>query len=122
MPFDKQILVFAEDPSVRETKQMVLEHVGFSVVSVGTVREVEYVVSRTIFDLAILGRTVAEPHKIQAAAAIRLKQPNLPILEICTVSPSISNPDHVLRSPDPEDLAAMVKATLLSKQSAEVAR
>lgn len=90
-----------------------LEHVGFSVVAVGSLREFEYVLSRSAFDLAILGRTVSEPHKKLATAALRLKQPELAILEICDVSPCIPNPDHVLRSPDPEELAEMVKAILL---------
>ena len=112
MPFDKQILVLAEDPTVRHTKQLVLEHLGFSVVAVATVREVEYVVARSKFDLVILGRAVTDAHKKAAAEGVRTRHPYLPILEICNVSPCITNPDYILRSPNPEDLAEMVKAIL----------
>jgi DNA-binding NtrC family response regulator len=118
---EKQILVFAEDPIVRHTKQLVLEHLGFSVISVATLRELDYVLAKSLFDLAIIGRTVTDPHKLLAATSIRTKFPNLPILEICNISPCISNPDYVLRSPNPEDLAEMVQSILLRKTASESA-
>lgn len=113
MVTDKQILVLAEDPLVRHTKQLVLEHIGFTVIGVGTTREVEYACSRTPFNLAILGRTVREPVKLEAAAIIRSKAPKTPILEICNQSPSISSPDYVLYSPEPDELAEKVRAIAL---------
>jgi len=112
MPAPKQILVFAEDPNVRHTKQLILEAIGFSVVAVGSVREIEYVSNKAVFDLAILGRTVSDPHKHQAASILRVKQKDVPILEICNVSPCIANPDYVLHSPNPEDLAELVRVIL----------
>jgi DNA-binding NtrC family response regulator len=114
VPHTKHILVLAEDAAVRQTKKLVLEHIGFTVSAVATVREFEHVIKITTFDLAILGRTVTDPHKRLAATAIRTRQPNTPILEICNVSPCILNADYVLRSPNPEDLAEMVKAILIS--------
>lgn len=110
MPFDKHILVYAEDPAVRRTKQMVLESAGFNVIAVGSMREVEYVASRTIFDLVILGRTVAAPRKIQAAQTVKQKLPNAPILEICDFKPCVDNPDYILDNANPEELTEMVKS------------
>lgn len=114
----KHILVLAEDTAVRQTKKLVLEQLGFAVVATATVREVEHVSGITKFDLAILGRTVSDAHKQDAAKAVRTRQPETPILEICNVSPVILNAEWVLRSPNPEDLAAMVKAILSEKKSA----
>lgn len=112
MPFDKQILCIAEDPAVRQTKHMVLEQIGFSVVSVGSLREVEYVSHRSKFDLAIIGRSFAEPVKRSIADSVRRNLPDTPILEMCNVSPVISGADHVLHSHNPEDLAEKVKLIL----------
>lgn len=114
----KHILVFAEDAAVRHTKKLVLEELGFAVVGTATVREVEHVSGITKFDLAILGRTVSDPHKQEAAKALRTRQPETPILEICNLSPCVQKAEHVLRSPNPEDLAAMVSSILGEQKSA----
>ena len=113
----KHILVLAEDAAVRQTKKLMLEQLGFAVVAVATVREVDHVSGITSFDLAILGRTVSDPHKRDAAKSLRTRQPETPVLEICNVSPCILNAEYVLRSPSPEDLAAMVKTILSEKKS-----
>ena len=107
-----QILVLAEDPSVRRTKQLVLQELGFDVIAVGSLREVDYVASRSVFDLAILGRTVAADTKRQAAMTIRTKLPNTPLLEICDMKACVDDPDYVLRGHDPEELAQMVSEIL----------
>lgn len=112
MPTAKHILCVVEDPIVRQTKKMVLEHIGFAVMDVGTLREVEYVTSRSAFDLAIIGRSLSEESKRLMADAIRRNVPGTPILEMCNVSPVITGADHVLRSTNPEDLAEMVKMIL----------
>jgi len=109
MPSSKHILVYAEDPAVRRTKQLVLESAGFSVMAVGSMREVEYVASRSGFDLVILGRTVAAPLKVMAAQTVKLKLPHTPILELCDLKQCVDNPDYVLHTSNPEDLMAMVK-------------
>jgi DNA-binding NtrC family response regulator len=114
----KHILVLAEDAAVRQTKKLVLEQLGFAVVAVATVREVDHVSGITKFDLAVLGRTVSDPHKREAAKALRTRQPETPILEICNFSPCILHAEFVLRSPSPEDLATMVKSILAEKKSA----
>jgi hypothetical protein len=105
MSTGQQILVFAEDPLVRHTKQLVLQELGFSVISVGTLREVDYVASRTVFDLAILGRSVQPEVKTRAATVVRTKAPATASLEICDHAPTIRKPDYVLRGPSPEELA-----------------
>jgi DNA-binding response OmpR family regulator len=110
MPFAKHILVYAEDPAVRRTKQLVLESAGFSVIAVGSMREVEYVASRTVFDLVILGRTVAAPLKVLAAQTVKQKLPKAPILEICDFKACVDNPDYVLHNSNPEELMEMVNS------------
>jgi DNA-binding NtrC family response regulator len=105
MPFDKQILCVAENDAVRQTKKMVLESAGFGVVGIGSVREAEYVLSRSRFDLVILGRSVKEVNKRAIADLVRLKAPQTPILEMCNVSPDVPGADHVMRSHDPNELA-----------------
>jgi DNA-binding response OmpR family regulator len=110
---DKQILSIAEDESVRRTKHLLLEQIGFSVVSVGTLREVEYVINKSRFDLVILGREVNENLKRSVTSAIRVRLPQTPILELCNVSPVISGADHVLYNPSPADLAEAVKSICL---------
>ena len=108
MPSSKHILVYAEDPAVRRTKQLMLETAGFSVIAVGTTREVEYVASRTIFDLVILGRTVGVENKRLAAQTVKRKLPDAAILEICDLKHCVDNPDYVLHTSNPEELMEMV--------------
>ncbi len=109
MALGKQILVVAEDPAVRHTKQLVLQELGFGVVAVGSLREVEYVASRSVFDLAILGRSVSPTNKTLAAQTLRTKAPNTPILELCDLSPVVPKPDYVLHNSSPEELAAIMR-------------
>ena len=112
MQSSKQILVYAEDPNVRRTKQLILEAAGFNVIAVGTTRQVEYVASRTIFDLVILGRTVAAENKKFAAQTVKHKLPKSPILEICDLKQCVDNPDYVLHTANPEELIDMVSSIL----------
>lgn len=108
----KHIVVFAEDPAVLRTKQLVLQEIGYSVLGVRTVRELDFALSRGVFDLAILGRTVAPEHKLAGAKCIKSKVPNLPILEICDHSPCVDKPDYVLHTSDPNELTEAVKSIL----------
>ena len=114
MQSSKQILVYAENANVRRTKQLILEAAGFSVIAVGTTREVGYVASRTIFDLVILGRTVTAENKKYAAQTVKQKLPKSPILEICDLKQCVDNPDYVLHTANPEELIDMVKSILRS--------
>jgi DNA-binding NtrC family response regulator len=117
MPFDKQILIYASDAAVRRTKQLVLEQDAYNVIAVGTVREVEYVTARSVFDLMILGRSVTAGDKIAAAKAFKSRAPEVPILEICNMSPCVDQPDYILRSSNPEDLSEMVDSILRGKSA-----
>lgn len=103
MPFDKHILVYAEDASVRRTQELMLEAAGFIVMSVGTLREVEYVASRSVFDLVIIGRAVPPANKKQAGEIVKLKIPTALVLEICDVQTCVDNPDYFLVSPTPAE-------------------
>ena len=108
MPFDKHILVYAEDASVRRTQELMLEAAGFIVISVGTLREVEYVASRSVFDLVIIGRAIPPPNKMQVAQIVRAKIPNALVLEICDIETCVDNPDYFLVSPTPGELEQKV--------------
>jgi DNA-binding NtrC family response regulator len=108
MPLDKHILVYAEDASVRRTQELMLEAAGFIVMSVGTLREVEYVTSRTVFDLVIIGRAITPPNKIKVAQIVQTKIPNALVLEICDVQTCVDNPDYFLVSPTPAELEQKV--------------
>jgi DNA-binding NtrC family response regulator len=108
MPFDKHILVYAEDASVRRTQELMLERAGFMVMSVGTMREVEYVASRSVFDLVIIGRAIPAANKIQAANIVRMKIPSVLVLELCDIEKCVDNPDYFLVSPTPEELEQTV--------------
>jgi hypothetical protein len=110
MPFDKHILVYAENPAVRRTQELMLKDIGFNVIAVGTMREVEYVASRTIFDLMILAWAVSEENKKRAAQTIKLKIPGVKILEICNLKACVDNPDYTLHTSSPEDLVEMIKS------------
>jgi DNA-binding NtrC family response regulator len=110
MPSSKHILVYAEHPAIRRTKQLMLEGAGFNVIAVGSIREVEYVTSRSMFDLVILGRTVPPANKSVALQIVKAKIPAARILEICEFEPCVENPDYILKSSDPEELMEMVKS------------
>jgi DNA-binding NtrC family response regulator len=117
MRFDKHILIYASDAAVRRTKQLVLEQDAYNVIAVGTVREVEYVTARSVFDLLVLGRSVSAGDKVAAAKAFKTRAPEVPILEVCDHSPCVDRPDYILRSSDPEDLSEMVDSILHGKSA-----
>ena len=105
----KHILVFAADSSVRQTKKLILESLGFNVIAVGSLREVEFVTSRSGFDLLILSRMLSTENKRQASVTFRQKMIGAPIMEICDYMPCVDDPDYVLVGSRPEDLADKVR-------------
>ncbi|HUQ49609.1 MAG TPA: hypothetical protein VM056_02755 [Terriglobales bacterium] len=121
MPSRKFILCVVTDPTVRRTKQMVLEHIGFNVTAVGTPAEVQSLITGPVFDLVVVGRSVPDKAKRQIAETVRNNMSKTPILEVCTLAPVLPDADHVLHSHDPEDLASMVKAILGDRQPMRVA-
>jgi DNA-binding NtrC family response regulator len=105
----KHILVFAADSSVRRTKKLLLEALGFNVIAVGSLREIEFVTSRSGFDLLILSRTLSAEHKQQASVIFRQKIIGAPILEICEYKACVDDPTYVLVGSSPEDVAEKMR-------------
>ncbi|HUR36443.1 MAG TPA: hypothetical protein VM009_01415 [Terriglobales bacterium] len=114
----KQILSVAGTEALRKTRELVLKQSGYLVVSAQTTRELNHVCRRTVFDLAIVGHAFEEEHKVKMAEVIRQLCPNLPILEICRISPVIAPaPEYILRNPDPDDLVKEVNRILRGIES-----
>lgn len=108
----KQILNVAGTEALRKTRELMLTQAGFLVVSASTTRELSHVCRRTVFDLAVVGHAFEEEQKVKLAETIRQLCPNLPILEICRISPVIPGVEHVLRTPDPGELVREVNRIL----------
>jgi DNA-binding NtrC family response regulator len=108
----KQILSVAGTEALRKTRELLLTRAGFLVVSAMTTRELNHVCRRTVFDLAIVGHAFEEEQKVKVAEVIRQLAPNLPILEICRISPVIPGVEYILRNPDPEELVREVNRIL----------
>jgi DNA-binding NtrC family response regulator len=104
----KQILSVAGTEALRKTRELLLTQAGYLVVSAMTTRELSHVCRRTVFDLAVVGHAFEDDHKVKMAEVIRQLCPNLPILEICRISPVIPGVEHVLRGPEPDDLVREV--------------
>lgn len=108
----KQILSVAGTEALRKTREMLLKQAGFLVVSAMTTRELNHVCRRTVFDLAVVGHAFEEDQKMKIAELLRQLCPNLAILEICRISPTIPGVEYVLRNPDPEELVREVNRIL----------
>ena len=108
------ILSIAGTDSVRTTRELLLKEQGFMVVSASGLREISHVCRRSKFDLIVVGHAFEENEKLAIAEVLRKDAPGTPILEICRVSPVLPQAQHVLRSPDPEDLVREVKNILHS--------
>lgn len=109
------ILSIASTDSVRTTRELLLREQGFMVVSASTPREISHVCRRTKFDLIVVGHAFEEEEKLAIEEVLRKDAPGTPILEICRVSPVLRNAQHVLRSPEPEDLIAEIKTIVRSQ-------
>jgi DNA-binding response OmpR family regulator len=109
------ILSIASTDSVRTTRELLLREQGFMVVSASTLREISHVCRRSKFDLIVVGHGFEEKAKLAIAEVLRKDAPGTAILEICRVSPVLTHAQHVLRSPEPEDLISEIK-TILQNQ------
>jgi DNA-binding NtrC family response regulator len=108
----KQILSVAGTEALRKTRELLLTQAGFLVVSAMTSREINHVCRRTVFDLAVVGHAFEDDQKLKAAETIRQVSPQLPILEICRISPLIPGAEYVLHNPEPEELVKEVNRIL----------
>lgn len=113
----KQILNVAGTEALRKTRELMLTQAGFLVISASNTRELSHVCRRTVFDLAVVGHAFEEDQKLKIGETIRQLSPNLPILEICRISPVIPGVEHVLRTPDPAELVREVNRILRGIES-----
>ena len=105
------ILSVSSTEVLRATRQLLLEHAGFSVFSVSEVAELENVKEAEKPALAVIGHGFPGPEKRKFALALNKRFPGLPILEMCYHSPEIPGADFVFAD-SPEKLLAAVRGVL----------
>lgn len=101
----KYILSISPSQALLTTRKMLLEREGYAVVSCANFREMEAACTDRQFDLAIIGHSLEANTKRALAARIRDLSPGTPILEMCHISPEITdaefttsdNPTEVIR-------------------------
>lgn len=106
-----KILSVASTEVLKTTRQLMLEHEGYSVYSVLTLAEVERLGPVENVDLALIGHGFPGPKKREFARAVNHLYPGLPILEMCYHSPEIPGANFVL-SDSPADVIKAIRHIL----------
>jgi DNA-binding response OmpR family regulator len=75
-----QILICGDEPSLLETRYLVLVRAGFAVVSRCTQAEIGSLPQKPVFGLAVIGRTLAEREKKAIVEEVRRRWPGIRIL------------------------------------------
>jgi hypothetical protein len=75
-----RILICGDEPSLLETRYMVLVRAGFAVVSRCTPGEIASLPQEPAFGLAVIGRSLAEREKKSIVEEVRLRWPGIRIL------------------------------------------
>jgi DNA-binding response OmpR family regulator len=75
-----RILICGDEPSLLETRQMVLVRAGFAVASTCTQAEIASLPQEPGFRLAVIGRTLAEEDKNAIVEHVRRRWPEIRIL------------------------------------------
>jgi hypothetical protein len=109
--FMATILSIASTEVLKRTRQLLLEHKGFTVRSALTLAEVEALGKNEKVDLALIGHGFRAQEKRKIAQAVNQFYPGLPILEMCVHSPEIPGSDFIL-SDSPHDLIAAIGIVL----------
>jgi CheY-like chemotaxis protein len=107
----KSILSISPSQALLTTRKMLLEREGYSVVSCANFREMELACVDQTFDLAIIGHSLEANTKRALAARIRDVSPGTPILEMCHISPEISDAEFTT-SDNPTELIRHVRQIL----------
>lgn len=110
-----KILSVASSEVLQTTRQLLLEHQGFSVCSALTLAEVESLGKTEQVDMALIGHGIRGSDKRKIANVVNHYYPGLPILEMCYNSPEIPGADFVL-SDSPDDLIAAIKLVLAGRR------
>lgn len=106
-----KILSVASSEVLKTTRQLLLEHQGFTVCSALTLAEVEALGKIEQLDLALIGHGFRGVDKRKIAHAVNHYYPGLPILEMCFHSPEIPGADFIL-SDAPHELIAAIRLVL----------
>jgi DNA-binding NtrC family response regulator len=118
----KTILSISPSQALLTTRQMLLEREGYAVVSCANFREMELACTDCRFDLGIIGHSLEANTKRALAARIRDLSPGTPILEMCHISPEITDAEFIT-SDNPTELIRHVREILgdlaLSAKSAD---
>lgn len=105
------ILSVASNEVLKTTRQLLLEHKGFTVWSALTLAEVEALGNNKKVDLALIGHGFRAHEKRKIAQTVNQFYPGLPILEMCFHSPEIPGADFIL-SDSPQELISAIGLVL----------
>jgi DNA-binding response OmpR family regulator len=75
-----RILICGDEPSLLETRSMVLVRAGFAVVSTCSPGEIASLPDAPVFGLAVIGRMLAEEDKRSMVEEVRRRWPGIRIL------------------------------------------
>jgi len=75
-----RILICGDEPTLLETRYMVLVRAGFTVASACTPKEIASLTEEPGFGLAVIGRALAERDKWSMVKELRLRWPGIRIL------------------------------------------
>lgn len=100
----KKILSVSDNDALRVTRHIMLANKGYEVVSVANLRETRTALKAGDFDLVILGVSMDGNAKRDMAWTARKLCNRAKILELCRISPEVSDADHHLFSAEPEEV------------------
>ena len=109
------ILSIASTEVLKKTRELLLEHKGFTVYSALTLAEVEAMGKTEKVDLALIGHGFRAQEKRKIAHAVNHFYPGLPILEMCFHSPEIPGADFIL-SDSPQELISAIGLVLAGRR------
>jgi len=110
-----KILSVASNEVLKTTRQLLLEHKGFTVCSALTLADVEALGKNEKVDLALIGHGFNGPEKRRMAQTVNQYYPGLPILEMCFHSPEIPGADFIL-SDSPSELITAIGLVLAGRR------
>lgn len=87
-----RILICGDEPSLLETRSMVLVRAGFDVVSTCTRREIAALPEEPEFGLAVIGQTLVEREKRLVVEDVRRRWPEISILFLTDRSIALEPP------------------------------
>lgn len=109
------ILSVASNEVLKTTRQLLLEHKGFTVCSALTLADVEALGKTEKVDLALIGHGFRAHEKRKIAQTVNQFYPGLPILEMCFHSPEIPGADFIL-SDSPHELISAIGLVLAGRR------